>query len=84
MGFDSVDWISEIRDAKNDATHRAWGEIFEQDAPAIIAEAARLKGVDPPEVDSEEYRLLVEEVVRQGESERDELRDGYTGLGEKL
>lgn len=81
MSFE-VDWMSEIRDAKNGATHRAWGEIFEGDAPEIIAEAARIKGVDPPDPDSEEYKLLIEEVVRQGQSERDELKRGYIEVGE--
>jgi hypothetical protein len=82
--IEDVDWISPIRYAKNEATHRPWGEIDEEDAYEIIAQAAKLKGVNPPETDSDEYRLLVEEVVRQGDLERDELKQGRIQIGDKL
>jgi hypothetical protein len=73
MGEFSDKWAQELNVAKND-TSVPFGNIdWEYHGPAIILEAAKIKGVSPPEADSDEYAELLLEIRYIAEHENDEL-----------
>lgn len=74
------DWYPVLPEATDFASKIALGEIDEDNASEIIAEAAKLRGVDPPDLGSPEYDDLVRKIMSIGEYERDDLKR----LGEQV
>lgn len=77
---ESWEWSRKLIDAKNMATNIPYGDIHEDHFDGIIAEAARLKGVDPPIKGSEDYDELLETIKGMAEQENDELKRGEVRL----
>lgn len=68
------DWYPELMTAK-DETGIPFGNIYwETDGPKIIVEAAKLRGVEPPEPGSPEHKELLLEINYLAQQENDELR----------
>lgn len=68
------DWYPVLPEATDLSSRIAFGEINEDSVHEIIAEAAKLKGIDPPEQGSPEYDDLKRKILNIGEDERDILK----------
>lgn len=69
------EWFGSLVEAKN-SSQIPFGDIDpELDGPAIIREAAKLQGVDPPEPGTPEFASLIDDISFLANREQQELLD---------